>query len=269
MLSSPGHSDLGQDLGKECRGGGAQKQRRLSWHNMRLSPWLGAQAFSMKNKGRRALAPLPDGTRPHALKAKFESTAPGLYTPPAAPRKWYTQAHALVKQRRKVSPLAACEKPKALRTEGICPLTKPIKSRPRIKLKPPKRLPHAWEAFSHMCSFALIPLMLKSRPVEEQSCSGSNPIQGSFSGKVWENFLYNLTQNTSDARDLPCGPVVRTWCFHCSGSGSILGWGTKILPTTPAKKKKNTSDVRRMDFFPQQCNSFLWLPYNLILTLST
>ena len=97
----------------------------------------------MKNKGRRALAPLPDGTRPYALKAKFESTTPGLYTPPAAPRKCYTQAHALVRQRRKISPLITCEKPKALRTEGICPLTKPIKSRPRIKPKLPKGLPQA------------------------------------------------------------------------------------------------------------------------------
>ena len=27
---------------------------------------------------------------------------------------------------------------------------------------------------------------------------------------------------------LPGGPVVRTWHFHCSGTGSIPGWGTKI-----------------------------------------
>ena len=146
MLTSPGHSDLGQDLEKEYGGGYEKQRRRLSWH-MRLSPWLGAQAFSMKNKSRRALAPLPDGTRPYALKAKFESTAPGLYTPPAALRKWYTQAHALVRQRRKVSPLATCEKSKALRTEGTCPLIKLIKSRPRIKHKLPKGLLQAWRGF--------------------------------------------------------------------------------------------------------------------------
>ena len=28
--------------------------------------------------------------------------------------------------------------------------------------------------------------------------------------------------------DLPDGPVVRTQCFHCWGSHSIPGWGTKI-----------------------------------------
>ena len=29
-------------------------------------------------------------------------------------------------------------------------------------------------------------------------------------------------------RELPGGPVVRTWCFHCCGLGSIPGWGAKF-----------------------------------------
>ena len=28
--------------------------------------------------------------------------------------------------------------------------------------------------------------------------------------------------------ELPEGPVVRTWCFHCRGPGSSPGQGTKI-----------------------------------------
>ena len=30
------------------------------------------------------------------------------------------------------------------------------------------------------------------------------------------------------AGDFPGCPVVKTLCFHCRGSGSIIGWGTKI-----------------------------------------
>lgn len=143
LCSASLSTDSGQDLGKERREEKGQKQRRrLSCHSMSLSPWLGAQVFSMKNGGRRALAPLPDGTRPHDLRTRFESAAPGLHTPPAAPR-----AHALAKQGRKVSPLATREKPKALRAEGTCPLTQLIKSRPRFEPKPPKRLPQAWRGF--------------------------------------------------------------------------------------------------------------------------
>ena len=125
----------------------------------------------------------------------------------------------------------------------------PLKADPGLSPNFPRDSHKHEEAFSYVCCFALISLMLKSRPVEEQSRSGSKPIQGSFLGKVWENFLYILTQNTSDTREFPCGPVVRTQCFHCSG--------TKILPTTLAKKK-NTSDIRRMGFFPTT-NQFISL----------
>lgn len=29
-------------------------------------------------------------------------------------------------------------------------------------------------------------------------------------------------------KDFPGGPMVRTVCLHCRGTGSILHWGTKI-----------------------------------------
>ena len=36
-------------------------------------------------------------------------------------------------------------------------------------------------------------------------------------------------------REFPEGPVVRTWCFHCRGPGSIPGQGTKILRAADRK----------------------------------
>lgn len=40
----------------------------------------------------------------------------------------------------------------------------------------------------------------------------------------------------------PDGPVVRSWCFHHHGLGSIRDWGTKILRALwHGKKKKKTS----------------------------
>ena len=39
--------------------------------------------------------------------------------------------------------------------------------------------------------------------------------------------------------DFPSGPVVKTPHFHCRGTGSILGWGTKIPQAVrPERKKK-------------------------------
>ena len=100
--------------------------------------------------------------------------------------------------------------------------------------------------------------MLKSRPVEEQSCSGSNSIQGSFLGKVWENFLYILTQNTLE----PGNSLVAQWlglgAFTSVAQVQSLVRKLKSYPPL-LPKKKNTSDIRRMGFFPQQINSFLSL----------
>ena len=39
-------------------------------------------------------------------------------------------------------------------------------------------------------------------------------------------------------REFPGGPVLRTWCFHCWGLGSILGWGTKIPQASQCSQKK-------------------------------
>ena len=42
------------------------------------------------------------------------------------------------------------------------------------------------------------------------------------------------------SREFPGGLVVKTWHFHCQGSGSIPGQGTKIDPTShraPSKTK--------------------------------
>ena len=36
----------------------------------------------------------------------------------------------------------------------------------------------------------------------------------------------------------PAGLVVRIWCFHYGGPGSIPGWGTKILLSCPVQQKK-------------------------------
>ena len=44
-------------------------------------------------------------------------------------------------------------------------------------------------------------------------------------------------------REFPCGPVVRTWCFHCCGLGSIPCQGTNILQVTWLYLKRVTNSV--------------------------
>ena len=39
----------------------------------------------------------------------------------------------------------------------------------------------------------------------------------------------SLTASKPEPGELPGGPVVRTWHFHCRGLGSVPGRGTKIL----------------------------------------
>ena len=48
------------------------------------------------------------------------------------------------------------------------------------------------------------------------------------------------------SREFPHCLVVRTWCFHCCGLGSILGWGTEIPPTAQFRKKKK----KKRNYFP-------------------
>ena len=49
----------------------------------------------------------------------------------------------------------------------------------------------------------------------------------------------SLKQQTS--REFPGGPVVRTWCFHCHGPGSIPSGGNKIWQAVQHGKKKKYS----------------------------
>ena len=52
-------------------------------------------------------------------------------------------------------------------------------------------------------------------------------------------------------QEFPCGPVVRTQCFHCPGLGSIPGQGNKIPNATRCSsqikinKIKNKQKTRR------------------------
>ena len=42
------------------------------------------------------------------------------------------------------------------------------------------------------------------------------------------------------------GPMIRTWCFHCQGSGSVPGWGTKIPQASwPNKIKGPRNAIKR------------------------
>ena len=47
------------------------------------------------------------------------------------------------------------------------------------------------------------------------------------------------------SREFPGSPVVRTWCFHCQGPGSIPGRGTKThkVPKKEKKRKKSHSKM--------------------------
>ena len=47
-----------------------------------------------------------------------------------------------------------------------------------------------------------------------------------------------LTDKIESPREFPGGPVVRTWCFHCCGLGSMPGQGTEILQATWHGQKK-------------------------------
>ena len=39
-------------------------------------------------------------------------------------------------------------------------------------------------------------------------------------------------------REFPGSPVVRIWCFHCCGLGSIPGQGTKISKAMQCSQRK-------------------------------
>lgn len=53
------------------------------------------------------------------------------------------------------------------------------------------------------------------------------------------NFYFSLCKK--NFREVPGGPMFRTWCFHCRGPGSIPGWETRSHK--PQGQKKVTSYV--------------------------
>ena len=50
--------------------------------------------------------------------------------------------------------------------------------------------------------------------------------------------LYKNCHKLDKFREFPGGPVVKTWCFHCQGLGSIPGQGTKTLQAMQYGHKK-------------------------------
>ena len=67
-----------------------------------------------------------------------------------------------------------------------------------------------------------------------------------FSIRSWVSIDHqrNFVQDM-EMREFPGGPVVRTRRFHCQGSGSIPGQGTKIPQAARPKKKKKKLEARR------------------------
>ena len=51
-------------------------------------------------------------------------------------------------------------------------------------------------------------------------------------------------------REFPGGLVVRIWCFHCWGPGSIPGRGTEIPQVMHRKRRKERKRRRRRRMFP-------------------
>ena len=57
-------------------------------------------------------------------------------------------------------------------------------------------------------------------------------------------FPYIFHNKNEILRDFPHGPMVKSLCFHCKGTGSIPGQGTKILYTCGTVKKRKKGKVR-------------------------
>ena len=52
-----------------------------------------------------------------------------------------------------------------------------------------------------------------------------------------------------DFLDFPGSPVIKTPCFYFRGTGSIPGWGTKILHATWHSQKKKKNQISSLDCF--------------------
>ena len=73
----------------------------------------------------------------------------------------------------------------------------------------------------------------------------SNVNDNRFVGKFATRWGYSNIQKLITNWEFPGCPVVRTWCFHCRGPGSIPGGGTKIPQATRRKKKIDYKLSRR------------------------
>ena len=65
-------------------------------------------------------------------------------------------------------------------------------------------------------------------------CLQNEPLIGFANLLFWKYFL-----------DFPGSPVVKTPCFHFKGTGSIPGWGTKILHATWHSHKKENKQTNK------------------------
>ena len=59
---------------------------------------------------------------------------------------------------------------------------------------------------------------------------------GSGGGQNLSGCCYSVKYKVSE--DFSGGLLVRTWCFHCCGPGSIHGWGTEILQAAQHGQKR-------------------------------
>ena len=66
--------------------------------------------------------------------------------------------------------------------------------------------------------------------------------RGPYNFKLYSKMLVFFFCNGVSG-DFPGSPVVKTSCFHCRGTDSIPGQGTKIPQTTECGKKKKSMSV--------------------------
>ena len=64
----------------------------------------------------------------------------------------------------------------------------------------------------------------------------------------------SIIKKKKNCGKFPGGPMIRTWCFHCCGPGSIPGQGTKILQAAQSGQNKQKTKQKQK---PQQ--NKLWL----------
>ena len=60
----------------------------------------------------------------------------------------------------------------------------------------------------------------------------------------WDSLIFKILLIFGE---FPSELVVRTWCWHCCGLGSIPGWGTEIPQAARWGKKKNTLTIWKLN----------------------